>query len=167
MQLMESFHNDMIMMVQMFVAMHREHLSSVRQELEMVQKLTRELGVLQARVAEAPGSEGDRPTGKVDQPAPERKSAQTPNRKTKDKKPHSGQLDQSLARTEPKATEPVGGSKAAGSQVPSAKESEPPESNGTHLGNHAQIHAHLSQRIAELQRERQGYWQRILSTINR
>ena len=41
MQLMESFHNDMILMVQMFVAMHREHLASVRDELDMVQQLTR------------------------------------------------------------------------------------------------------------------------------
>src|SRR5262249_2613520 len=30
MRMMESFHNDMIMMVQMFFAMHREHLASSR-----------------------------------------------------------------------------------------------------------------------------------------
>ena len=43
MQMMESFHNDMILMVQMFMAMHREHLSSVRDELDRVKKLTGEL----------------------------------------------------------------------------------------------------------------------------
>ena len=43
MRLMESFHNDMIMMVQMFFAMHREHMASVREELDRVEQLTREL----------------------------------------------------------------------------------------------------------------------------
>ena len=51
MQLMESFHNDMILMVQMFVAMHREHLASVRHELDMVQQLTGEL-------SDSPGQAG-------------------------------------------------------------------------------------------------------------
>ena len=56
MQMMESFHNDMIMMVQMFVAMHREHLASVRDELDRVEQLTRELSDLQAKLAEPTGS---------------------------------------------------------------------------------------------------------------
>ena len=46
-QVMESFHKDMILMVQMFVAMHREHVVSVRDELDRVQQLTRELSELQ------------------------------------------------------------------------------------------------------------------------
>ena len=52
MRMMESFHNDMIMMVQMFFAMHREHLASAREELERVEQLTRELSALQARLRE-------------------------------------------------------------------------------------------------------------------
>ena len=52
MRLMESFHNDMIMMVQMFFAMHREHLASAREELDRVEQLTRELSALQARLRE-------------------------------------------------------------------------------------------------------------------
>src|SRR5262249_35065355 len=56
MQLMETFHNDMIMMVQMFIAMHREHLAAVRGELDHVQKLTRELTRLNARLGRLPES---------------------------------------------------------------------------------------------------------------
>src|SRR5262249_18317096 len=52
MRMMELFHNDMIMMVQMFFAMHREHLASTRDELDRVEQLTRELAVLQARLAQ-------------------------------------------------------------------------------------------------------------------
>ncbi len=57
MQLMETFHNDMAMMVQMFVAMHREFQSSVREELARVQQLTRELGRLNARLGQIPQRE--------------------------------------------------------------------------------------------------------------
>ena len=69
MQMMESFHNDMILMVQMFLAMHREHQVSVRDELDRVQKLTGELAVLQEKLAETAKTDrirtvaGQRPSG--------------------------------------------------------------------------------------------------------
>ena len=47
MQMMEWFHRDMILMVQMFMAMHREHRVAIRDELERVEKLTKKLRVLQ------------------------------------------------------------------------------------------------------------------------
>ena len=56
MQMMQAFHNDMVMMFQMFVAMHREHLGSVRDELDRVQQLTRELTRLNARLGQLPRS---------------------------------------------------------------------------------------------------------------
>ncbi len=43
MQMMELFHNDMMFMMQMFIAMHGQHLASVRDELAKVQQLTQEL----------------------------------------------------------------------------------------------------------------------------
>ena len=167
MQLMESFHNDMIMMVQMFVAMHREHLASVRHELDMVQQLTRELGALQAKTSQPPGSENAGLTAGIDRPSRERGPVQASERKKQHKKPLSDQPDQSGKRTGPSSTEPAGRSRGVGSNMASAKGSVPPESVGTRAGENEQIHAALTQRIAQLQRERQGYWQRILSTINR
>src|SRR5262249_49702320 len=50
MQLMETFHDEMPMMVRMFIAMHREPLAAVREELARVQHLTRELTRLNARM---------------------------------------------------------------------------------------------------------------------
>ncbi|MGA7500836.1 MAG: hypothetical protein WBX00_29250, partial [Isosphaeraceae bacterium] len=32
---------------------------------------------------------------------------------------------------------------------------------------HAELHSHLTRRITELQRERQSYWRKILSAINK
>jgi len=167
MQLMESFHNDMILMVQMFVAMHREHSASVRHELDMVQELTRELSALQAKTAQSPGSANAGLTAGVDRHYGERGPVQAIDRKKQDKKPLSDQPDQGRNRAEPSSTEPAGRSQAAGSKIPSARGPVPPVSDGTRAEKNEQIHALLTQRIAELQRERQGYWQRILSTINR
>ena len=56
MQMMESFHQDMILMVQMFVALHREHRVTIRDELDRVQKLTKKLSVLQAKLTQTAGS---------------------------------------------------------------------------------------------------------------
>ena len=166
MQLMESFHNDMIMMVQMFVAMHREHLASVRHELDMVQQLTRELGALQAQTSQSPGSENAGRTAGADRPSRERGSVQASERKKQDKKPRPDQPDRGDKRARTSSTEPGGRPRAAGSITPSANRSAPPKSVGTRAGDDNQLHAELTQRIAQLQRERQGYWQRIISTIN-
>ena len=78
MQLMESFHNDMTMMVQMFIAMHREFQDSVRDELERVQKLTRELSRLNARLLQA--SESRRPARLGRQSVRRRESGRSPGR---------------------------------------------------------------------------------------
>jgi hypothetical protein len=52
MQMMESFHDNMMLMVQMFVALHRQHLGTVKDELDKVRNLTWELGVLQKKLEE-------------------------------------------------------------------------------------------------------------------
>jgi pSer/pThr/pTyr-binding forkhead associated (FHA) protein len=163
MQMMESFHNDMILMVQMFVAMHREHLASVRHELDMVKRLTGELGVLQGKVTESQRSEHagiDRPSG---QPGSDRAL----DRKSTSAKPLADNDVERANRPGRRMTEPVAGPVAAGPKASSAKRSTPPESADAAAGGSDQVHAVLTQRIAQLQRERQGYWQRILSTITR
>src|SRR5208283_5964517 len=75
MQMMESFHQDMILMVQMFVAMHREHRVAIRDELDRVQKLTKKLSVLQKKLTQTgdPAEEshsqvGEQPEQKVGKP---------------------------------------------------------------------------------------------------
>jgi pSer/pThr/pTyr-binding forkhead associated (FHA) protein len=166
MQLMESFHNDMILMVQMFVAMHKEHSTSVRHELDMVQQLTRELSALQARAEESRESENAGPTASSDHPSRNRGPVQAIDRKTKVKKPARDAPDERREH-EPSPSEPTRGSRAAGSKIPSTGNSGRPLPKGTPAAANSQIHAQLTQRIAELQRERQGYWQRILSSINK
>ena len=62
MQLMETFHNDMVTMVQMFAAMHSEHQATLRDELGRVQQLTNELTRLNAQLAQAPAPGTARPS---------------------------------------------------------------------------------------------------------
>jgi pSer/pThr/pTyr-binding forkhead associated (FHA) protein len=158
MQLMETFHNDMAMMVQMFIAMHREFQGSVRAELDRVQQLTRELGRLNARLSrlEKPGETGQtaaavRPEGKVrpvsEKPRPESRLA-SPRQTAPRQKSTTARQD--AAREATGRPEPP-----AGAVPGSRSRKESPE-----------LYADLTQRITELQQERRTYWQRILKTIN-
>jgi pSer/pThr/pTyr-binding forkhead associated (FHA) protein len=167
MQLMESFHNDMIMMVQMFVAMHKELSSSVRHELDMVQKLTRELSALQARTRQSPDSPDlgafastDR-RARIDGPAP------SADHKKRSRKPAADQAVDGSEPAEESATESVSRPRLADRRTSYAHNSPPAASSTTRAEGNQQVHAFLTERIAQLQRERQGYWQRILSTINK
>ena len=65
--MMESFHRDMILMVQMFMAMHREHRVAIRDELDRVEKLTKKLHVLQKKLGQAETGQGRLP--EVEKPA--------------------------------------------------------------------------------------------------
>ena len=167
MQLMESFHNDMIMMVQMFVAMHKEHSASVRQELEKVQQLTRELSALQAKAAKSPelGNAGE--TAGVDRPSRQGGPAKAAGRKKPDRDVGVEQPDRVAPRTKPNSTEAAGRSRASGSKIAAVNGTEPRTSDEARQGDASEFHAGLTERIAQLQRERQGYWQTILKAINR
>ena len=167
MQLMESFHNDMILMVQMFVAMHREHLASVRHELDMVQELTGELGNLQAKLAKPSGSADVGPHGGTGRRAQEHGPVQGLDHKKRDRKPASGEPTKPNSRTDRTSPRPAVGAGAHNPKVRPAKGSVPPASNSTANVDDSQVHSLLTKRIAELQRERQGYWQRILSALHK
>ena len=47
----------MILMVRMFMTMHREHVGSIRDEVDRVQQLTRELETLQVKLGESSNAE--------------------------------------------------------------------------------------------------------------
>src|SRR5262249_15410682 len=163
--LMESFHNDMTMMVQMFIAMHREFQSSVRDELQRVQKLTKELGRLNARLLQVSDSAEPRQTpdavrpgekGRVAAresrpspgPTPPQRAVPRADRPAGPKPPGRGGEPDLAARP---ATSPGGREGDQGGQSP------PRES--------AEMYADITRRITELQRQRRGYWQRILKAI--
>jgi pSer/pThr/pTyr-binding forkhead associated (FHA) protein len=166
MQLMESFHNDMILMVQMFVAMHREHLTSVRHELDMVQQLTGELSDLQAKLAVPSSSADVGLTAGIGRTPRDSEPVQALNRKKRDQKSVSREPSDASNRPQLKSPQPAANPVFPSPNNRSAERSVPPESHDTGNGGDSQIHALLTERIAKLQRERQGYWQRILSALH-
>jgi pSer/pThr/pTyr-binding forkhead associated (FHA) protein len=164
MQMMESFHNDMILMVQMFVAMHREHLSSVRHELDRVQQLTRELSVLQDKLTPKPGGAEDSPGPAIAKP----KETPRSSPKTRPDSPRSmvdparqGNQTKSASRTT------ADGVSVPRSAPPPRSVANEPSDVGVPALDDAELHAVLTKRITELQRERQGYWQKILGAIGK
>jgi pSer/pThr/pTyr-binding forkhead associated (FHA) protein len=166
MQMTESFHNDMVLMVQMFLAMHREHLASVRHELEMVQKLTSELTTLQSKAAQPARTANSCDSVNVDRPALKRQPRQSVQRQRPDEKAESGRSERAAKFPEPDSPRSAGRSTASGAEVPTSKGPTPPPPDTSRAVEEEDVHALLTQRIAQLQRERQGYWQRILRTIN-
>jgi hypothetical protein len=160
--MMKGFHNDMQMMFQMFVAMHREHLGSVRNELNRVQELTRELDRLNAkldRISESPASKATADSGASDVKSADSKLR--PEVKIR----AEGQSEKPTDRT--KSGRVRGQTGAIRSPVPVAKgpESNRPATSPTTTT--ADTYADLARRIAEIQRERQGYWKTILKVVNR
>jgi pSer/pThr/pTyr-binding forkhead associated (FHA) protein len=167
MQMMESFHNDMILMVQMFVAMHREHLSSVCHELDRVQELTRELSLLQDKLTPKPGSVQVAPGPAMAKP--KEKPRSSPRARPD---PLRGVVDPAK---QAKPKKPAAKTTADGVSVPVnapparlvADKVNEPSDGGTPALDDAELHAILTKRITDLQRERQGYWQKILGAIGK
>jgi hypothetical protein len=166
MQLMETFHNDMAMMVQMFIAMHREFRASVRAELERVQHLTRELSRLNARLGRLPQAAE---TGPAKPAAPQEGRARPIHREARSG-PEAGPHPRSAHRAgAPTGREPEGrrpDPRPAGRSAPIPEGPGQAGAGPTPRRESAELYADLTRRITELQRERRGYWQRILKTIN-
>jgi pSer/pThr/pTyr-binding forkhead associated (FHA) protein len=162
MRMMELFHNEMMMMFQMFVAMRGEHLASVRHELGRVEQLTRELSELQNRLTQPAGSVGAGGTAGAPAQSPKRAPTSSPVRKKTDPRQASRESNHAADRTghRPRSAAPSNG------QPRSAADPSPAHCERAGPTDDVQIHELLTKRIAELQRERQGYWQKILSVLN-
>jgi pSer/pThr/pTyr-binding forkhead associated (FHA) protein len=166
MQMMESFHNDMIMMVQMFVAMHREHLASMRDELDRVQQLTRELTDLRATLAQPSRSADVGLAGAIETSAQKRGSVRPQHARNWEKNSNAQDSKNASGGAELLANKPDKPALARKAKTASAKEIATPEPEEAFAEGESQVHMLLTERIANLQRERQGYWQRILSALH-
>jgi pSer/pThr/pTyr-binding forkhead associated (FHA) protein len=166
MQMMESFHNDMILMVQMFVAMHREHLASVRDELARVQHLTRELSELQAKLTDPVQSADAGLTHARNAASRTRKSSQIPRGIERNKNPESQTSNMDGGQGKAQPTSARGGPITHVSETQSTRDSASAGSDQKVGVGESEFHALLTRRIAEIQRERQGYWKKILSALH-
>jgi pSer/pThr/pTyr-binding forkhead associated (FHA) protein len=168
MRMMESFHDDMMLMVQMFVAMHKEHLGAVKHELDKVRNLTQELGVLQGKLEEPLGLSDDGLSAGAESPAADGLSTLVIGNGSLGK---GGAKATSRPQAGARQPTPSPGSPfhvaIPPSMAPAPESAARSEGPGSRSENQAGLHSDLTRRISELQRERQGYWQRILGAINK
>jgi predicted component of type VI protein secretion system len=155
-QMFEQFQQSLIMAVQMFGALHRKQEKLFRQELEHLCRLTREVLELQTRLA-APAPDLDRTSPEeipvLDRPEEEVLSQEAPA--TENGPPQSKQ-----ARVEP--------SQQRQDEVPASTGQEPNVAPAPPAGQSSEeIHAWLSQRLASIQQERQGRWEKLLGMLLR
>jgi hypothetical protein len=166
MQLMETFHNDMIMMVQMFIAMHREHLASVRDELDHVQELTRELTRLNARLGQLPAVTEGIPAAPTGRRRRELGRAPQAGASTPGGNPPPRPAQPTADRPAGKPPDEAGKLGPAGGPASKGRDAGKPQARPSPALAREEIYADLTRRITELQRERQGHWQKILKAIN-
>jgi pSer/pThr/pTyr-binding forkhead associated (FHA) protein len=166
MQLMETFHHDMAVMVQMFIAMHRELQGSVRAELGRVQHLTRELDRLNTRLGHLPEPSGAGPARETMRPEKEARPVPEAVVSRPEAKPHPRKAERADSATGREAGSRDAVSVRAGRSAPIPEDPGKTGSGPVPVREGAEMYADLTRRITELQRERRGYWQRILKTIN-
>jgi pSer/pThr/pTyr-binding forkhead associated (FHA) protein len=166
MQYLEMIHSEMILMVRMFMTMHREQVGSIRDELDRVQQLTRELEGLQAKLGESSPKAEPAASARANQSRSETRTqtSRTANREARS--PSSPPPSRTESRERPKP--PAGKGKeavAANTASRTTQASHPAESAPGNIDT-VTLHTQISARIAELQRERHGYWRKILSAMS-
>jgi hypothetical protein len=128
------------MMFRMFTDMHQDQMSLIREEMDQLHQLTREQQTIQAALLGSTGTNHDRPTLRL-------VAAETTPTPTPEDPGRSG----TLAQPPPQPAEP--------SPDPRPR----PRPTGT--ADPDQIHADLVNRLAAIQEERQGRWQRLVESL--
>jgi hypothetical protein len=141
-QMLDQCHQTMLMMAQMFTTLHREQMEVVRDELERMHRLTRELQELRAQLT---GHLPDSRAASADrgQEPPRGRDAAM-----------SGPGDKSPAPATPRLGGPP-------DRQPGGSATPPLPGAAVGTASDPGIHVWLSRRIAELNTEREGSWQKI------
>ena len=126
MQLMEMFHNDMILMVQMFAAMHRQQMDSVRHEMDMVQRLTGQLQDLQTKLAEPSSHAEPGLTTTHVRPTEPHAPVPAPDQKKREKKAAAPEPKNVANKPEPASPPRAGSPKPERPKTRTAHEATPP-----------------------------------------
>jgi pSer/pThr/pTyr-binding forkhead associated (FHA) protein len=137
-QMFDQFQQALVMTMQTFGSMHRDQMGLVRQELDRLHELTRELHELQRELPKQKANGAiahSRPTAVPEPAAP-------PRREPRPERPKAP--EPTAARNKDKAEQPA--------SAPPSQSSE-------------DVHLWLTQRIAAIQEERQGLWNRLMGML--
>ena len=141
-QMYEQFQQALIMMVQTFSRLHRDQLQLIRQELNQLHGLTRELQEIQKELRNRPSAPPRTATEHSQKSRPTLPSPPAPAKSSS-----------------PRNQEP------ARARTPTRSEANADTSTVPPVQPTAEVHAWLTQRLAVLQEERQTRWQKILNAL--
>jgi pSer/pThr/pTyr-binding forkhead associated (FHA) protein len=147
-QMVEQFQQALVQMFQMFSALHKDQVGFLREELERQQQITQELRELQTAL-------GKLQVGQTNG-APRTVPATSEGANGSSAAP-------AWAAAKPQPEREPAGSRGAPNGAPAA-----PEQGGAAAGPEVpgeDVHAWLCHRMATLQQERQGGWQRLFSFL--
>jgi pSer/pThr/pTyr-binding forkhead associated (FHA) protein len=168
-QMFDQFQQSMLMMAQMFGSLHRDQMNLMRDELAQLRQVNQDLTLLQAELA-------GRSAEAAPPPTPASDAAKVMNDTL-------ARIEAMLQVGSPRSALPVDGARLEATSEPAASFST--ASNGANAAiDHAltpserratavhpgdltdtSIHTLLTQRIAALQEERQGRWQKVLGLM--
>ncbi len=148
-QMLDQFHQTMMMMAEMFTTLHKEQAALVREELEHLRRLTRELNTLQAEQTRQSVA-GRRLPPLLEGPAVAESAAVEEGRP---------QPQDASEREEARPEPAIAAKEAAPEKAPDSSTEAPPKPAA------ADVHAWLARRIDQLQAERQGRWQKLMRLV--
>ncbi len=147
--MLDQFHQTMMMMAEMFTTLHKEQAALVREELEHLRRLTRELNTLQAEQTRQ--SIAGRRLPLLEGPAAAESAAVEEGRSQPQDAP-----EMERAHPEP----------AIAAKTKAAPEKAPdPSTEAPRKPAPADVHDWLARRIDQLQTERQGRWQKLMRLV--
>jgi pSer/pThr/pTyr-binding forkhead associated (FHA) protein len=141
-QMMEQFHQTMLMMAEMFTSLHREQTGLVREEMEHLRRLTQELTTLQTELSRR----------QAEEPAPPPAPALMVQAESRASVPPTTEADEPPAAS----ASPIAPMKFALYQ---------PQGGASPAPAPAEVHEWLNRRIVKLQEERQGRWRKLLRFV--
>jgi len=179
-QMFDQFQQTTVMMLQMFSSLQRDQFELIRQELDELRGLNREIHSLQLELAKHEAAPAGAANGKQPPAAPKLTAATAaplaPAPKPPPRLPSvpaptpvftspARAVESPLAaqQTDPKP-EPAKSKPAAETPAPSIPSIPAPTATPQAPAGH-DVHAWLSQRFTDLQQERQSRWQKLVGTL--
>jgi pSer/pThr/pTyr-binding forkhead associated (FHA) protein len=137
-QMLEQFHQTMVMMAQVFGGLHRDQMATIREELNQLHRVTQELQALHVELARRPAEGGPKPGRPAEGVT-------------------AGPAGGAAAGGRAPAPEPAGAPPEAAPRGPRPSAPPPLPPPGAEA-----IHDLLRQRLAALEEERKSRWDKIL-----
>lgn len=157
-QMMDQFQNAMGMVVEMFGSLQREQMDLIRQELDQLRDVTREVQDLKAELASYARDRDAAAVADQAPPATASGPAAAPNPPTSP----AADATAAVGRATDEAASAPAGSASRGPARPGAK---PRPERPTTEAKDADVMLWLNHRISSLQQERETRWQKILKLL--